>query len=57
MKFPEYSDVARQLNNPKTAAKSAVMLEYLGQQFEALLKIAESTVLEFVDGTKLEGFV
>ncbi|MCW9698177.1 hypothetical protein [Avibacterium sp. 20-129] len=57
MKFFEYSDVARQLNNPKTAAKSVVMLEYLGQQFEALLKIAESTVLEFVDGTKLEGFV
>ncbi len=57
MKFFEYSDVARQLNNPKTADKSAVMLEYLGQQFEALLKIAESTVLEFVDGTKLEGFV
>lgn len=57
MKWAEYSDVARQLNSPKTAAKSAVMLEYLGQQFEALLKIAESTVLEFVDGTKLEGFV
>lgn len=57
MKWAEYSDVARQLNSPKTAAKSAVMLEYLEQQFEALLKIVESTVLEFVDGTKLEDFV
>ena len=57
MKWAEYSEVARQLNSHKTAVKSAVMLEYLGQQFEALLKIAESTVLEFVDGTKLEGFV
>lgn len=57
MKFDEYNDVARQLNSPETAAKSAIMLEYLGQQLEALLKIAESTVLEFVDGTKLENFV
>ncbi|WP_044469780.1 hypothetical protein [Mannheimia massilioguelmaensis] len=57
MKFAEYNDVARQLNNSKTATKSAVMYEYLNQQLDMLLKTAESTVLEFVDGTKLEGFV
>lgn len=57
MKFTEYSDVARQLNAPKTAVKSAVMCEYLEQQFDMLLKTAKSTVLEFVDDTKLEDFV
>ena len=57
MKFAEYADVARQLNNSKTAAKAGILTEYLGRQFEMLLKTAESTVLEFVDGTKLESFV
>ncbi len=57
MKFTEYSDVAKQLNSSKTVAKAAILIEYLNRQFDMLLKTAESTVLEFVDGTKLESFV
>lgn len=57
MKFDEYRDVASQLNGHKVAAKGAIMVEYLDRQFEMLLKIAESTVLEFVQETELENFV
>ena len=57
MKFDEYRDVANQLNGHKVAAKGAIMVEYLDRQFEMLLKIAESTVLEFVQETELENFV
>lgn len=57
MRFAECADVSRQLNRPDFAGKSATFVEYLDRQLNALLKIANDTVLEFVDETKLEGFV
>lgn len=57
MRFAECADVSRQLNRPDFAGKSAAFVEYLDRQLNALLKIANDTVLEFVDGTKLESFV
>ena len=57
MRFSECSDVSKQLNAPNFAAKSLAFTEYLESQLNALLKIAECTVLEFVNETKLESFV
>lgn len=57
MKFVDYADTARQLNSSKFTAKTAILTEYLECQLNALLKIAECTVLEFVNETKLESFV
>lgn len=57
MRFVEYADVSKQLTAPNFAGKSLAFTEYLESQFDALLKIANDTVLEFVDETKLEGFV
>ncbi|MCW9699740.1 hypothetical protein [Avibacterium sp. 20-129] len=57
MRFSECSDVSKQLNRPDFVGKSLAFTEYLESQLNALLKIAESTVLEFVNETKLESFV
>lgn len=57
MRLSEYGDVSKQLNAPNFAGKSLAFTEYLESQINALLKIAECTVLEFVNETKLESFV
>lgn len=57
MKFNEYADISRQLNANNFASKQLVFLEYLDAQFNALIKIARCTVLEFTGETKLEQFV
>lgn len=57
VRFSEYGDVSKQLNAPNFAGKRIAFTEYLESQLDALLKIAGDTVLEFVDETKLEGFV
>ncbi|TEW31416.1 hypothetical protein E2R48_00715 [Histophilus somni] len=57
IRFSDCADVSKQLNAPNFAGKSLAFTEYLESQFDALLKIAECTVLEFVNETKLESFV
>lgn len=57
LRFASYADDARELNKNYTVGKQAIFYDYISAQFNALLKIASCTVLEFVDNTKLEDFV
>lgn len=53
----DFADTSKIINQTDFKGREQIFIDYIQAQFEALLKIAESTVLEFTAETKLEEFV